>query len=280
MRRFVRRLSKRASRGLVAVLVTGRILDDLRRVAGDVSFFDAVVAENGAHIWFPKRNFDDLLGQPPPQKFVQELRRRGLSVERRPLRGGSGRQFGAADFICDSRNGIPLLLLFNRGRLMVLPQGVSKGVGLRAALSALRLSVHNAIGIGDAENDHDLLAACEIGVAVGWGSKTLQESADQVLEGSGPAAVAGYLRRTMGELRAPARTHGTLPIDAGHLRRRLAADISSAGTKCDHRGRSAIREIVGCGAGVRADDPAGIFGMRDRPGRATTGRSSHCRAWW
>ena len=38
---------------------------------------------------------------------------------------------------------------------MVLPQGVSKGAGLRAALSALRLSVHNAVGIGDAENDHD-----------------------------------------------------------------------------------------------------------------------------
>jgi hydroxymethylpyrimidine pyrophosphatase-like HAD family hydrolase len=60
---------------------------------------------------------------------------------------------------------LPLVLLFNRGRLMVLPQAVSKSVGLRAALSVLRLSVHNAIAIGDAENDHDLLRACEVGVA-------------------------------------------------------------------------------------------------------------------
>lgn len=51
---------------------------------------------------------------------------------------------------------VPLVLLFNRSRLMVLPQSVSKATGLRAALSALRLSAHNAIAIGDAENDHEL----------------------------------------------------------------------------------------------------------------------------
>ena len=110
---------------------------------------------------------------------------------------------------------LPLLLLFNRARLMILPQGVSKGAGLRSVLSALRLSVHNAIGIGDAENDHDLLTACEVGVAVGWGSKTLKENADQVLEGSGPAAVAGYLRRTMGELKLPPERMGRYRLTLG-----------------------------------------------------------------
>ena len=98
---------------------------------------------------------------------------------------------------------------------MVLPQGVSKGAGLRAALSALRLSVHNAIGIGDAENDHDLLATCEIGVAVGWGSENLKKSADVVLEGTGPAAVADYLRRTIGELRMPPERMGRYHLTLG-----------------------------------------------------------------
>jgi hypothetical protein len=32
---------------------------------------------------------------------------------------------------------------------------------LRQALLALRISIHNTVGIGDAENDHDLLDACE-----------------------------------------------------------------------------------------------------------------------
>jgi len=35
------------SRGIAVVLVTGRILSDLRSVAGDLDFVDAVVAENG-----------------------------------------------------------------------------------------------------------------------------------------------------------------------------------------------------------------------------------------
>jgi hydroxymethylpyrimidine pyrophosphatase-like HAD family hydrolase len=48
-------------------------------------------------------------------------------------------------------------IAFNRSRLMVLPQSVSKATCLREALTTLRLSAHNAIGIGDAENDHALL---------------------------------------------------------------------------------------------------------------------------
>ena len=37
---------------------------------------------------------------------------------------------------------------------MMLPQGVAKSTGLRQALQALPLSIHNAVGIGDADNDH------------------------------------------------------------------------------------------------------------------------------
>ncbi len=107
------------------------------------------------------------------------------------------------------------MLLFNRGRLMVLPQSVSKGAGLREALSTLRLSVHNAIGIGDAENDHDLLATCEHGVAVSWGSRLLQEAADEVLEGDGPAAVAGYIRRAAQNLRLPTEKIGQHRLSLG-----------------------------------------------------------------
>lgn len=202
------------ARGLVVVLVTGRILDDLRQVAGDVSFFDGIVAENGGDIFFPNGT-SRLLGQPPPQNFVQELRRRGVSVSAGKCVVEADASAAPAILSVIREMELPLLLLFNRSRLMVLPQGVCKGAGLRTALSALRLSVHNAIGIGDAENDHDLLAACELGVAAGWGSKTLQASADQVLEGAGPAAVAGYLRRTMGELRLPRERTGHYRLSLG-----------------------------------------------------------------
>ena len=42
------------SHGITVVIATGRILSDLRRVAGDLRFVDAVVAENGAVVAFPE----------------------------------------------------------------------------------------------------------------------------------------------------------------------------------------------------------------------------------
>jgi HAD superfamily hydrolase (TIGR01484 family) len=62
--------------------------------------------------------------------------------------------------------GLELQVIFNKGAVMVLPSGVNKAFGLRAALAELALSAHNTVAIGDAENDHALLAECELGVAV------------------------------------------------------------------------------------------------------------------
>src|SRR6187431_2406611 len=61
-------------------------------------------------------------------------------------------------------------LTFNRVRPMALPPGVNKATGLDVALSKLGLPRHVVVGIGDAENDHLLLAYCACGVAVENGS--------------------------------------------------------------------------------------------------------------
>ena len=113
---------------------------------------------------------------------------------------------------------LPLALLFNRDRLMVLPQAISKGTGLHKTLTALRLSVHNAIAIGDAENDHDLLAVCEHAVAVGWGSRALQKIADEILPGNGPSTVAAYIRRADKEIRLPPDRIGRHHVNLGTMR--------------------------------------------------------------
>ena len=188
--------------GIAVVLVTGRILSELKRLAGDLRFVDAVVAENGGVLAFPNGQ-SRLLGQPPPTAFQEHLRRRGIGF-------AAGQCVVETDAIWASdvltvirEMELPLVLLFNRSRLMVLPQAVSKSTGLREALNTLRLSPHNAIAIGDAENDHDLLTACEIGVAVSWGSPALQANADHILTGDGPGAVAGFIRQAMRLTRLP-----------------------------------------------------------------------------
>jgi hypothetical protein len=49
--------------------------------------------------------------------------------------------------------GLELHIVFNRDAVMVLPAGVNKASGMEHALRKLGLSSHEAIGIGDAEND-------------------------------------------------------------------------------------------------------------------------------
>jgi phosphoserine phosphatase len=65
---------------------------------------------------------------------------------------------------------LPIALVFNRGRVMAMPQGVSKSTGLHRMLTTLRLSPRNAVAVGDAENDHELLRLAEVGYAVEWGA--------------------------------------------------------------------------------------------------------------
>ena len=187
-------IAEARAQGVIVLIVTGRMLEDLRHVAGDLHFVDAVVAENGAVIDFPESGYSRALAEPPPAVLLDELRRAGIL-------------FAVGQSIVDAhkdqapqilgilqRLELPLALVFNRSRVMVLPQAVSKATGLREALTILRLSPHNSVAIGDAENDHELLRSCEVGVAVAWGSEALKTSADYVLPGDGPPAVACYIR--------------------------------------------------------------------------------------
>jgi hydroxymethylpyrimidine pyrophosphatase-like HAD family hydrolase len=188
-------------KGIVVILVTGRRLDDLRQVAGALDCFDALVVENGAVLHFPASGRHVTIGHAAAPEVIAELERRQIphAAGEVVIEMDAMHAPAALDVIRALQQ--PLMLAFNRGRLMLLPQSVAKSAGLRQVLHALRLSIHNAIAIGDAENDHDLLDACEVGVAVQWGSAALRAVADEVIDGTGPPAVAEYLRRVLRQSR-------------------------------------------------------------------------------
>lgn len=179
--------------GRRALLCTGRRLENLHTVFADVDrHFDAVVAENGGVIAIDSVIVHVEDGLPP--ELATALSRAGI-----PHR--IGHVLLATDAVHDEvvlgeieRLGLEAQLVYNRGALMILPAGVSKGAGLLRALALLELSRHSAIGIGDAENDHSLLHACEIGVAVGNAVPGLRSRADLCLTGSDGAGVAAFLR--------------------------------------------------------------------------------------
>ena len=190
------------AKGITVVLVTGRILADLHRVMKEKDLFNAIVAENGAVLAFPN-GWTRVLGRPPARELLGELCERGIEIAFGDciVEANSGEATKILEVIRKMQ--LPLMLVFNHGRVMVLPQGITKASGLREALHTMRLSLHNCIGIGDGENDYALLDACEIGVAVSWGCKALQEIADHVLEGSGPEALAGYIREVCRNSKLP-----------------------------------------------------------------------------
>jgi hydroxymethylpyrimidine pyrophosphatase-like HAD family hydrolase len=203
------------SRGITVLFVTGRRLEHLRRDVGDLRLVDAVVAENGAVVAFPASGRTMFLGRKPSSALTDELFRQGVPF----LCGECVVEMDAAHFevalAIIRRLELPLVLLFNRGRLMVLPQSVSKGTGLREALGAMRLSPHNTAAVGDAENDHELLAVAEVGAAVAWGSAALQRAADETITGDGPAAVAAWLLQAADRARLAPRCETKRPLILG-----------------------------------------------------------------
>src|SRR5512143_50633 len=201
--------------GVKVILATGRILGELRRLTGDLRFVDAVVAENGAVLAFPETGVSRLLAEPPPPHFREELNRRGI-----PFLAGECVVEASADAAPRLLQVIrelelPLVILFNRGRVMILPQTVSKATGLHEALYTQRLSLHNALAMGDAENDHEMLKVCEVGAAVAWGSGWLKAVADVVVQGTGPRDVAAYVRQVVRSVRLPSPRPGRRQVLLG-----------------------------------------------------------------
>jgi hydroxymethylpyrimidine pyrophosphatase-like HAD family hydrolase len=191
------------TRGITVLLVTGRILDELRRAAGDLHFVDGVIAENGAVVHFPDSGHTSLLAPPVPQAYVAALQQRGIAFTPGQclVDGDAACAPAMLEIIHDLE--LPLVLLFNRARVMTVPQGVSKATGLHAALEMLRLAARNTLAIGDAENDHELLRLAEVGAAVEWGSAALRASADVTVPGRDPASVAAFIRDVTADGRLP-----------------------------------------------------------------------------
>jgi hydroxymethylpyrimidine pyrophosphatase-like HAD family hydrolase len=183
-------LRRLAETGRKLVLVTGRELDDLKRAFDQVDLFDLVVAENGALLYRPGDRSESPLGDRPPDEFVRALRQREvdpLSVGRVIVATWHPNEDKVLDAIREL--GLELQVIFNKGAVMVLPSGVNKASGLAAALAELGISAHNAVGIGDAENDHAFLSLCECSVAVANALPALAEQCDHVTEGARGAGV-------------------------------------------------------------------------------------------
>ncbi|HEX6995064.1 MAG TPA: HAD-IIB family hydrolase [Gammaproteobacteria bacterium] len=182
------------------ILVTGRELGDLERVCRDVDVFDRIVAENGAVLFDPSAGVERVLAERPPELFIERLRARRiepLSVGRVIVATWEPEEKTVLDVIREL--GLELQIVFNKGAVMVLPAGVNKATGLAAALDDLRISAHNVIGVGDAENDHAFMRACGASAAVANALPMLKAEADHVLGAAHGAGVVELIERMIAD---------------------------------------------------------------------------------
>jgi hydroxymethylpyrimidine pyrophosphatase-like HAD family hydrolase len=187
-------LERTKASGRRLILATGRELEDLAQVFPAVGLFDRVVGENGAIVHDPRAGTVKRLAEPPPPRFIQMLRDRGIT----PLSIGhvivATRQPNETVVLQLIRDlGLELQLIFNKGAVMVLPSSINKGLGVIAALKELDLSPHNCVGVGDAENDHAFLSVCECSAAVANALPGIKERVDFVSQRTHGAGVRELL---------------------------------------------------------------------------------------
>jgi hydroxymethylpyrimidine pyrophosphatase-like HAD family hydrolase len=171
-------------------LVTGRELPELKTVFPHLDRFDRVVAENGGLLYDAATDTEKSLAEPPPPPLLDQLRRRGvapMSVGRVIVATWEPHQETVLETIREL--GLEMQVIFNKGAVMILPSGVNKATGLKAALTEFGLKPENVVAVGDAENDHALLEYCGCGAAVANALPMLRARADIDLKADHGAGV-------------------------------------------------------------------------------------------
>jgi hypothetical protein len=175
------------------ILVTGRTLRELLPLFPEATLCARIVAENGAVLYRPATRDQRLLAEPASPLLTDALKRKNVPLDVGDSIIATVRPHEVAVMEAIRDLGLEHHVIFNRESVMVLPPGVNKATGLAAALDELKLSPHEVVGIGDSENDHALLHASELAVAVASAVPTLREAADWVTAQSNGAGTAEAL---------------------------------------------------------------------------------------
>jgi hydroxymethylpyrimidine pyrophosphatase-like HAD family hydrolase len=170
--------------GRKVILVTGRELPDLQAVFPGLALCDVAIAENGAVLYEPADDREEVLGEPPSPEFIAEMTRLDVtpcSVGRVIFATWRPHEKTILETI--QRMGSGHQIIFNKRAVMVLPGNLNKATGLTAALARLEIAPEQVVGVGDAENDHVFLDACGFAAAVDNALPALKERCDLVLAG-------------------------------------------------------------------------------------------------
>jgi hydroxymethylpyrimidine pyrophosphatase-like HAD family hydrolase/CheY-like chemotaxis protein len=174
-------LRRAKNAGMSIVLVTSQTWESFSAEGHYAELCEAIVAEGGAVVYFPRRDTVALpFGRLAP-RVLQSLDAAGVPLQ-------WGRSTVSTHVPHDKvilkvlqETGSGVTMEYNRGSMMVLPPGATKGTGLRYALRELGYSPRNVVACGDAENDQSLFEVAELAVAVSNALPHIQAQANVVL---------------------------------------------------------------------------------------------------
>ncbi|MEI7644148.1 MAG: HAD hydrolase family protein [Chloroflexales bacterium] len=200
---------------IILILVTGRTLASFTPEGPFAELFDAIIAEDGAVIYFPRQDVVLLPFGRLPATLLERIESLHLPLEH-----------GMALIATHVPHDEPILTAlracgggatveYNRGAVMVLPLGATKGSGLAYALRELGLSDRNMVACGDAENDRSLLALAELAVAVDNATPALKDQADLVLPEPAAAGMRGLIRDMIAGRIAPRKVRPEQQLSLG-----------------------------------------------------------------
>ncbi len=189
--------------GMVLILVTGRQLEPLPGIGPFDELCEAIVAEDGAVVYFPAS--DSILlpfGQLAPE-VVTQLDELGIPLEKGMAIAATNVPHDQKVMKVLSDTGYPATIEYNKGAVMVMPPGATKGTGLLMALRELGYSIRNVLACGDGENDRSMLEQAELAVAVANATPAIRDLADAVLPYSNGKGVQYLIRQLLlGEIPA------------------------------------------------------------------------------
>ncbi len=186
-------LRKARSAGLTIILVTGRALETFITDGPFNELCEAIVAENGAIVYFPRRDTISFpFGRLTPA-VLQRLDSLDIPLERGMAIVATVVPHDAAILEILRTVGGGATVEYNRGSVMVLPLGATKGTGLQYALREMGYSPHNVVACGDAENDRSLFEVAEFAAAVASAPPGIKALADMILPYPNGAGVRSLL---------------------------------------------------------------------------------------
>lgn len=186
-------LQKVKQAGHSIILVTGRRLNAIDKLGPFEDLCEAIVAEDGATVYFPA-NQSVLLpfGHLSPE-VVKKLYSLKIPLERGMAIVATTQPYNQQVMEAIASTGYAVTVEYNKGAVMVLPPGATKGTGLMVALRELGYSIHNVIAFGDAENDRSLFDKAEMAVAVQNADPGIRELADILLDEPNGRGVSNFL---------------------------------------------------------------------------------------